>query len=63
MPRFRNSVIALLLVFLVVGYGLATFNTFVSLEQGIEAQWAIVEVQYQRRHDLIPNLVNTAKGY
>lgn len=40
-----------------------TYNTLVSKEQDVEAQWAQVENQYKRRADLIPNLVNTVKGY
>jgi len=40
-----------------------SYNNFIVLSQNIDNQWAKVEVQYQRRIDLIPNLVNTAKGY
>jgi LemA protein len=40
-----------------------TYNTFVQTEEVINGQWAEVETQYQRRSDLIPNLVNTVKGY
>ncbi|MCH7401673.1 LemA family protein [Belliella kenyensis] len=39
------------------------YNTFVQTEETINGQWAEVETQYQRRADLIPNLVNTVKGY
>ena len=39
------------------------YNTFVSQEQAIKAQWAQVENQLQRRNDLIPNLVESVKGY
>lgn len=39
------------------------YNRMVSLEEAITAQWAQVENAYQRRADLIPNLVNTVKGY
>lgn len=39
------------------------FNMFVQNEETINGQWAEVETQYQRRADLIPNLVNTVKGY
>jgi LemA protein len=39
-----------------------SYNTFVSQEEGIKAQWAQVENQLQRRNDLIPNLVETTKG-
>src|SRR6185295_10426851 len=40
-----------------------SYNTFVSQEVAIKAQWAQVENQLQRRNDLIPNLVETVKGY
>src|SRR6476620_10451929 len=40
-----------------------SYNTFVSDEEAIKAQWAQVENQLQRRNDLIPNLVETVKGY
>ena len=39
-----------------------SYNTFVSQEESIKAQWAQVENQLQRRNDLIPNLVETTKG-
>ncbi|WP_420384673.1 LemA family protein [Roseivirga sp.] len=40
-----------------------TYNTMVRTDESINAAWAQVENQYQRRADLIPNLVNTVKGY
>ena len=40
-----------------------SYNTFVSQEEAIKAQWAQVQSQLQRRNDLIPNLVETVKGY
>ncbi|HXE81675.1 MAG TPA: LemA family protein [Vicinamibacterales bacterium] len=40
-----------------------SYNRFVSQEEAIKAQWAQVENQLQRRNDLIPNLVETVKGY
>ena len=39
------------------------YNKMVSMEEGVKSQWAQVENVYQRRADLIPNLVNTVKGY
>jgi LemA protein len=39
------------------------YNKMVSMDEGVKSQWAQVENVYQRRADLIPNLVNTVKGY
>lgn len=39
------------------------YNDLVMLDEGVQTQWSEVENQYQRRADLIPNLVNTVKGY
>lgn len=41
----------------------STYNGMVSMRENVSAQWSNVENQYQRRLDLIPNLVNTVKGY
>ena len=51
------------LVVIVCGYCWTTYNTLAKLDQGVEAAWADIETQYQRRADLIPNLVSTVKGY
>src|SRR6476659_10525232 len=40
-----------------------SYNTFVSQEENVKAQWSQVENQLQRRNDLIPNLVETTKGF
>ena len=40
-----------------------SYNTFVTQEESIKTQWSEVENQLQRRNDLIPNLVETAKGF
>lgn len=52
-------------VIVLIGYSSikGTYNTMVQQDEGIGAAWAQVENQYQRRADLIPNLVNTVKGY
>ena len=47
----------------VVIFFYATYNGFVNKEEGLKGAWADVETQYQRRADLIPNLVSTVKGY
>lgn len=56
--------IGLVLVLVFVGMGLVgRYNDLVSLEEGVDAQWGNVQTAYQRRADLIPNLVETVKGY
>jgi LemA protein len=53
----------LVLVVVAMGMWLAgTYNLLVTLDQGVQSQWAQVESVYQRRADLIPNLVSTVKG-
>nr|WP_216655770.1 LemA family protein [Xylanibacter muris] len=44
-------------------WGITGYNGMVSMDEGVQGKWANVETQYQRRADLIPNLVNTVKGY
>jgi LemA protein len=48
---------------LVFGMCSSTYNSAISKDEGVKAAWSQVENQYQRRADLIPNLVNTVKGY
>jgi LemA protein len=55
-------VIVVVLVILVVIYGWAKYNSLVKANIAVDTQWAQVESQYQRRYDLIPNLVNSVKG-
>jgi LemA protein len=56
-------VLIILFVLLVVGLGLAgTYNRLVRSQQAVDTQWAQVQNVYQRRADLIPNLVNTVQG-
>jgi LemA protein len=45
------------------GWYMKTYNRFVSLDEQTKSAWAQVDNQLQRRYDLIPNLVNTVKGY
>lgn len=45
------------------GFFKGTYNRFVTLDEGVKSSWAQVENQLQRRFDLIPNLVETVKGY
>lgn len=60
MKKILSIVAAILLLF---SFSSCSYNSIVTAEEGVNAQWAKVENQYQRRADLIPNLVNTIKGY
>ena len=60
--RIRKAGAALLIVLAGAGLSGCSYNTFVSQEEAIKAQWAQVENQLQRRNDLVPNLVETVKG-
>jgi LemA protein len=60
LKNFRLFILGVLIIPLLSSCG---YNTMVELDEGIGAQWAQVENAYQRRADLIPNLVNTVKGY
>ncbi len=44
-------------------YGVKSYNSMVKLDENVKEKWSQVENVYQRRFDLIPNLVNTVKGY
>src|SRR2546423_9188518 len=55
-------VIVLFIVFVIGLFFWGTYNRLVGLQQSVDAQWAQVQTVYQRRADLIPNLVNTVAG-
>lgn len=58
-------VLAVIAVILLLAYSSVknSYNNMVTMQEGVTAQWSQVENVYQRRADLIPNLVNTVKGY
>lgn len=63
MKKGLIAVIALVVVLVGIGAILAGYyNSFVTKSQGVDNQWAQVETQYQRRFDLIPNLVSATRG-
>lgn len=57
-----KSIIAIGVVVLLAIWGVSSYNNLVEKQETVEQAWAQVENQYQRRSDLIPNLVNTVKG-
>lgn len=57
------AIVLVVLIFIIYRMFAGTYNDLVVQEEQVEQQWAQVENQYQRRADLIPNLVNTVKGY
>ena len=59
-------VLLVVIVVFVIGmvlYGTGVYNKLVGLDEGVQSAWSQVESQYQRRADLIPNLVSTVKGF
>ncbi len=56
-------IIALVIVFLVILYFISTYNSLVNLRNKVEDSWSQIDVVLKNRNDLIPNLVETVKGY
>ena len=63
MKKNKGLIITVVVIVLVAIWGISSYNGLVSMDENVSNQWANVETQYQRRSDLIPNLVNTVKGY
>lgn len=61
MKKILLGLVAVLVVFAL--YAFSTYNSLVTLDESVNEKWAQVQNVYQRRLDLIPNLVNTVKGY
>ncbi|MSR87689.1 MAG: LemA family protein [Candidatus Zambryskibacteria bacterium] len=60
MKKGLIALIAIVVVFVI--WGFSGYNSLVTLNENVDAEWSKVETQYQRRFDLIPNLVNSVKG-
>jgi len=58
-----SIIVILAIVVVMIGLGVLLYNRLIRLRNKVEEAWAQIDVQLQRRHDLIPNLVNTVKGY
>lgn len=59
----RSIIITIAIVAIIAIWAITSYNGLVSMKENVSNQWSNVETQYQRRSDLIPNLVNTVKGY
>ena len=62
-PKNLTAIIIAAVALLLVLWGVSGYNGIVEMDENVNNQWANVEAQYQRRTDLIPNLVSTVKGY
>ena len=62
--KSRNLIVIVVVAFILIlgGCGCSGYNGMVSLDENVKAKWNNVQSDYQRRSDLIPNLVNTVKG-
>ena len=56
-------IVVLVIVVLIVGFIITTYNTLVKYRNRVKDAWSQIDVQLKRRFDLIPNLVETVKGY
>ena len=59
----KSTIIVIALVAIVAIWAVSGYNSLVKMDESVSTVWSNVENQYQRRADLIPNLVNTVKGY
>jgi len=59
----QNLIIILSVIGVIVLYAIAVFNSLISKRTNVTESWSDIQVQMKRRYDLIPNLVNTVKGY
>ena len=59
----HKTIVIITVLAIIALWGITGYNGLVGMDEGVQTKWADVETQYQRRADLIPNLVNTVKGY
>ena len=63
MNSFMEIIILAVIVFMVIGLFVSTYNALIILRNLVKNAWAQIDVQLKRRHDLIPNLIEAVKGY
>lgn len=61
--KWITIIVIVVAIFLVYNFFSGKYNSMVTKEEAVNTEWSNVETQYQRRSDLIPNLVNTVKGF
>ena len=59
----KSTIILIAVIAIAAIWGVSAYNGLVKMDESVSTAWSNVENQYQRRADLIPNLVNTVKGY
>lgn len=59
----KTWIIIIAILAVIVFWGISAYNSMVKMDEGVQTAWSQVENVYQRRADLIPNLVSTVKGY
>lgn len=63
MKKTIIGIVIVIVIAIIAIYSVSSYNSMVTLDEQVGTAWSNVENQYQRRTDLIPNLVNTVKGY
>jgi LemA protein len=58
-----STIIVLVVIVVIIGWAISVYNGLVSMRQRVNQAFADIDVQLRQRHDLIPNLVETVKGY
>ena len=58
-----TTIVILVVVALIVLYGISIYNRLVALKHNVDEAWSNIDVLLKQRYDMIPNLVNTVKGY
>lgn len=59
----NSTLIAIIIIILIVLYFISIYNKLIRLRNQVKNAWSQIDVQLKRRHDLIPNLIDTVKGY